>query len=53
MIQNIIAIEIFKGNPDADKIIKYYLDKGYQIVDVEEKKHYKLYWFAKVTVNQD
>ncbi len=47
MKSNLIAIEIFKGNPDADKIVKHYLDEGYTCLGAEEFKHCNLYWFYK------
>jgi hypothetical protein len=46
-MSNLIAIEIFKGNPRAKEIIQYYLDKGYTCLGAEEYRYYNLYWFDK------
>lgn len=47
MQSNLIAVEIFKGNPDARKIIDYHLSEGYVFIGAEEYKFYNLYWFDK------
>lgn len=47
MQSNLIAIEIFKGNPDARKIIDHHLEQGYIFIGAEEYKYYNLYWFDK------